>query len=262
MSSPAATEGLPIPPVRDVSIDRPLRWLLLGWRDFTHVMFASALHGLIFALFGLALLAFAWGRFYLLSGAFSGFLLVAPVLVTGLYELSRLLARGERPGLREVFAAWRRGTRPLVWFGLILMLAGTLWVLLSSVLIALFVKVPIGDLESFVRNVVLSPDSYLFEAWLLLGGLLAALTFAATVVSAPLMLDRDVDLITAVLTSVNAVSANPLAMAIWATIIMFATALGMATMLIGLVLVIPVLGHASWHAYVDLVDASALPARR
>lgn len=250
-----------LPPVRVVEISRPVHWLVLGWRDFTRVPLPSAFHGLMAALGGLAILALGWGHFHLLSGAFSGFLLVAPVLATGLYELSRRLARGEQPTLRHVVSAWMRGTRPLVWFGLMLMLAGTVWVLVSVVLIALFVKAPITGMESFVRHVVLSEGSHLFEAWIALGGVVAALVFAAAVVSAPLMLDRDVDLVTAMLTSIKAVGANPIAMALWATLIMVLSLLGMATMLLGLVLVIPVLGHASWHAYVDLVDAASLPPR-
>jgi uncharacterized membrane protein len=94
------------------------------------------------------------------------------------------------------------------------------------------------------------------------GGVVAALVFAASAVSMPLLLDRDVDMLTAILTSVQAVGANPVVMAWWAVLIMIGTTLGIATLLLGLVVVVPVLGHATWHAYVDLVDASGLPPRR
>ena len=250
-------------PVRIVSVGRPLRWLARGWRDFTRVPAPSALHGLVVAASGIVILFVTLRHWYLLPGAFSGFVLIGPILATGLYELSRRLAAGvERPTFAHVVRAWARGTRPLVWLGLLLVLAATAWVLISAVLIALFVKAPITGLEDFLRHVVLSQSSNLFFVWVTLGGFGAALVFAATVVSAPLLLDRDVDFTTALMTSIRAVGANPVAMGVWATIIMAATALSMATLMIGFVVAIPVIGHATWHAYRDVVDADALPFRQ
>jgi uncharacterized membrane protein len=260
--SDEAAAAPPLPAARSVPLGRPLRWLRLGWRDFTRVPLPSALHGFLMAAFGLALLALAHDHAYLLAGAFSGFLLVAPILVTGLYELSRALARGEPADLSAVIAAWRSGSAPLIAFGLTLAVIGTFWVLLSAVLIALLAPAQVTDVESFVRHVLLARDSNLFLVWLLAGGLLAAVVFAGTVVAVPLLLDRDIGLAEAVVTSVQVVAENPLPMALWATLIMLITGLGMATLLLGLVLAIPVLGHASWHAYADLVDTGALPPRR
>ncbi len=259
--SDPAEAGLTLPPVRDVPVAAPFGWLARGWRDFTRTPGASLLHGLIVALGGLAILAVTARFWYLLPGAVSGFLLVGPILATGLYELSRRLERGERAALREAAGAWRRGTRPLVWLGLILVLAGTAWVLVSAVLFALFVKSPITGLESVVRHVILSEGSNLFPVWITLGGIGAALVFAVTVVSAPLLLDRDVDMLSALLTSVRAVGENPLAMALWASLIMVATGVSLATFMLGFVVAIPVIGHATWHAYRDVVDASGLPPR-
>jgi uncharacterized membrane protein len=113
----------------------------------------------------------------------------------------------------------------------------------------------------FVHHVMLAPDSWLFELWLALGGVMAAPMFASSVVSMPLLLDRRVSLVQAVLTSWQVVLANPVPMALWAAIIMGFTLLGLGSLLLGLVFVIPMLGHASWHAYRALVDASAFPAR-
>lgn len=253
--------GLALAPVRNVPVSAPLRWLALGWRDFTRATGASLAHGVLVALGGLAILAVTARFWYLLPGAVSGFLLVGPILATGLYELSRRLERGERATLADAAAAWRRGTRPLVWLGLILVLAGTLWVLVSAVLFALFVKAPITGIDSVLRHVILSEGSNLFPVWITLGGIGAALVFAVTVVSAPLLLDRDVDMLSALATSVRAVGENPVAMALWATIIMIATGLSLATAMLGFVIAIPVIGHATWHAYRDVVDASRLPPR-
>jgi uncharacterized membrane protein len=259
-AAPSA-DGLTPAPVRRVPLGAPFGWLARGWRDFVRAPGASLFHGVIVALGGLVIVAVTARFWYLLPGAVSGFLLVGPIVATGLYELSRRLERGERATLAEAAGAWRRGTRPLVWLGLILVLAGTLWVLVSAVLFALFVKAPITGLESVMRHVILSEGSNLFPVWITLGGIGAALVFAVTVVSAPLLLDRDVDMLSALLTSVRAVGENPFAMALWATLIMVATGLSLATFMLGFVVAIPVIGHATWHAYRDVVDASGLPPR-
>jgi uncharacterized membrane protein len=260
-SSPPAAAGPTLLPVRRVPALRPFSWLRQGWIDVTRTPWPSLLHGLLVAAGGLVLLAVSGGHWSLLSGAFSGFVLVAPILATGLYELSRLTARGERPGLADVVTAWRRGTRPLVWLGALLFAAGTLWVLVSAGLFALFVKTPITDPRSFLRYAAAAQGDFLFMLWLILGGLGAAIVFAATAVSPPLLLGRVIDLKSALLTSVRAVGENPVAMVIWASVIMLATAASMATLMAGFVVAIPVLGHASWHAYRDLVDTSSLPLR-
>jgi uncharacterized membrane protein len=258
--SPLAA-GITLLPVRRVPASRPLQWLRLGWRDLTRTPWPSLLHGLLVAAGGLGMLAISRGHWALASGAFSGFVLVGPILATGLYELSRLQARGERPTLADAITAWRRGTRPLVWLGVWLGVAGTLWVLVSAGLFALFVKAPITGLASFLRYATSTQGDLLFLLWLILGGLGAAIVFAATVVSPPLLLGRVIGLRSALLTSIRAVGENPLVMAVWALIIMVATALSMATLMAGFIIVIPVLGHATWHAYRDLVDASSLPLR-
>jgi uncharacterized membrane protein len=120
---------------------------------------------------------------------------------------------------------------------------------------------PINTPLDFVRHVVLAENGWLFEMWLALGGVMAAPLFASSVVSMPLLLDRRVTLMQAVLTSWQTVLVNPAPMALWSALIMGFTLLGLGSLLLGLIPVIPMLGHASWHAYRDLVDASSLPVR-
>jgi uncharacterized membrane protein len=259
MPSTAPPAGLP--PVHHVGIDAPLRWLAAGWRDFARAPLAGLAHGAAVAAWGWIVLALAHPAWWLAPGAFSGFVVLGPILATGLYEISRLLARGERPGLRDAVAAWRRGTAPLVRLGLVLAAAGSAWVLLSAALFALFVGTPLATPLDFVRYAAVGQGDWLFALWAVAGGLLAAVVFAATVVSPPLLLGRVIGLKAALLTSVRAAGDNPAPLALWAALIMLATALSLATAMLGFLVTIPVIGHASWHAYRDLVDASALPLR-
>jgi uncharacterized membrane protein len=113
----------------------------------------------------------------------------------------------------------------------------------------------------FIHHVVLSRDSYLFELWLLMGGLMAAPVFASSVVSMPLLLDRKLNTLQAVLTSWKVVLTHPLPMVLWAFLIMGLSMLGILFVFAGLVVVVPLLGHASWHAYRDLVDTRGVPER-
>ena len=143
----------------------------------------------------------------------------------------------------------------------LLALAATGWVLTSAAFITLLTPVPVNTPMDFMRHVVLANDGWLFELWLGLGSLLAAPIFASSVIAMPLLLDRRASLRVAVLTSWQVVVANPLPMAFWAALILGFTLLGLGSLLLGLVFVMPMLGHASWHAYRDLVDASSLPLR-
>lgn len=264
-SLPRATPGrhsVNAPGVRAVPLLRPLQWLRRGAADLLRCPLPGLLHGLAVAAFGAALLLLARDRFWLLAGAFSGFLLLAPVLATGLYAVSRELEQGQRPSLRTALRVWRPRDPRLVVFGLLLALAGTGWVLTSAALITRFAAAAVNSPADFLHLVVLARSGHLFEAWLLLGGALAAPVFASSVVALPLLLDRPLGVWNAVLTSVRATLVNPGAMALWATLILALTLMSMlATAMLGLVFVLPWLAHASWHAYRDLVAPDAAGAR-
>lgn len=242
--------------VREIPLSRPLAWLARGAADLRRQPLPGLLHGAVVALFAALLLMLARQQFWLLAGAFSGFLLVAPVVVTGLYAISRALERGEPAGLATAARAWRPGDGRLVLFGLLLALAGTGWVLTSASLITGFAPAPVRNPDDFLRIVVLDGESFLFETWLALGGVLAAPVFASSVVAIPLLLDRKISVFAAVLTSWRVVLAHPAPLALWAALLIGLTLLGMATLLLGLIVVVPWLAHASWHAYRDLVPSA------
>ena len=231
----------------------PLRWLAAGWADLRRNPVPGLVHGALITAFGALLLLLARDRFWLLAGAFSGFLIVAPILATGLYAVSREQAQGRHMGLADVLALWRSGDGRLVRFGLLLGLAGTGWVLTSAGLITLGSPTPIEKPMDFLRFVVLAPQLGLFEVWLLQGALLATPVFASTVVALPMLVDQPVPVHTAVGASWRAVAAHPLVLVLWALLIALLVALGMALALLGLVVAIPVIAHASWHAHRDLL---------
>lgn len=269
---PQASRGrLNLPGVLPVEGKQALYWLYLGLKDICHSPWLSLAHGLVMAVCGGLITWLAHDRFWLLAGAVSGFLVVAPVLATSLYAMSRAIERQEAVNLRLLVKTWTQwqtlqNNEPvsywcLVRFGLLLGLAGTGWVLTSSALITLLAPVPIHTPMDFIRHVVLSPDGYLFEAWLMLGGLMAAPVFASSVVSMPLLLDRKMNTLQAVLTSWKVVLTHPVPMALWAFLIMGLSLLGILSLFIGLIVIVPMLGHASWHAYKDLVDTRAIPER-
>jgi uncharacterized membrane protein len=250
----------PTPPASNaepVTFTSPLRWLALGWADLRRNPVPGLLHGLLLALFGWLLLWAARDRFWLLAGAFSGFLIVAPILATGLYHVSRACSSGARVGMGEVISLWRSGDRRLVIFGLLLGLAGTGWVLTSAGLITLWSPVPIQKPADFLRHVVLVRDIGLFEVWLLLGALLAAPVFASTVVALPMLVDTAVPVTAAVGASWRAVANHPGPMVAWAVVIAVLVGLAMVTALIGLVVILPLIAHASWHAYCDLTQRAS-----
>jgi uncharacterized membrane protein len=260
-----------LPEIRAIALDQPLQWLVLGWKDMARSPALSLGHGVLLAVWGGLLTWLAHDQFWLLAGSISGFLVIAPVLATSLYAMSRAMERGEVVNFQLLVTTWTQWQLKLrqqpdsywslIRFGLLLGMAATGWVLTSSALITLLAPVPVHTPMDFVRHVVLSQDNYLFELWLALGGLMAAPMFASSVVSMPLLLDRRVSVLQAVLTSWKTVLTHPIEMAIWAFLIMGFSLLGIFSLFIGLVFVVPMLGHASWHAYRDLVDTTNLPER-
>lgn len=244
------------PPITDPGLGAPMRWLARGWADLRAQPVPGLLHGLLITVFGWLLLWLARDRFWLLAGAFSGFLIVAPIIATGLYQISRSQAQGQQASTGEVLALWRSRDRRLVRFGCLLALAGTGWVLTSAGLITLLSDAPVERPADFLRHVVLVPEIGLFEIWLLMGALLAAPVFASSVMAIPMLVDTSVPVSMAVAESWRTVASQPLLMALWAAVLALLSGVGMLTGLLGLIVIIPWLAHASWHAYIELTARS------
>jgi uncharacterized membrane protein len=249
-----------LPPIRKAPPATVLRWVRLGWQDMRRAGWPSLLHGLIVTIASLVIVEITLLFWPLLPGAVSGFLFVGPILATGLYALSKKLESGQRPRVKDAVDSWRRGCRCLYVFGLLLVVVATLWVGLTKLIFYFFVEAEIERPLDFLYYVVLQGNDTFME-WTILAGLVIALMFSLTVVSVQLLVDRDVTTKLALITSLRAVSENPVTMFAWALFLLLATTLSIATFMLGFLILYPLMGHASWHVYRELVDASELPKR-
>lgn len=243
------------PQVRSVHIGRPFAWLQAGWRDLRANPIASLAYGLLFAIAGDLITIFAWRNGQLFIVATSGFFLLAPLLAGGLYEISRRLEIEQSSTFLVSLAGGRRNAAELGMLGVLLAAIGFAWDRISALLFALLAPDIAPDLLALLAEIHLSTDHRdLLLIWILIGGTIALFVFAITVVSVPLLLDRPADFGTAMLTSLRAVDRNLLVMVLWGAIIVTLTAIGFLTFFFGLIFLMPLIGHASWHAYRDLVE--------
>ena len=243
--------------IREVPFDAPYSWLAAGWRDMWRVPQVSLAYGAIFAVAGLVLAVGLTqvGLQSLILVLAGGFILVGPMLAAGLYQTSRRLEKGEPVSLASTLRAGFYGGGQLAHMGLLLMLIYLAWVEIALLLFMLFLgPQPMPPLEAFVPTLLLTPRGLgLLIVGTGVGMALAATVFAVSAIGVPLLMVERVDVVTAALTSISACRKNPKAMALWAALIAGAMLLGFVTLFFGLVIMFPLIGHATWHAFRDLV---------
>ncbi|MBS1145264.1 MAG: integral rane protein [Proteobacteria bacterium] len=248
-------QGMTLPRIRHIAADRPLHWLRAGWRDVKANPLPSLAYGLLFGLGGDLIILALLESPHLLTVSISGFFLVAPLLAAGLYELSRRTEAGEKILFIDSIKCFARNGQSLAFFGLILALIMLMWERFSAVAFALIGATSAPMASAYLNEIIFDGQHLAFAAtWFALGGVLALFVFAMAVVSVPLMLDRDADVVTAIMTSLRAFARNTGPLLVWAALLVTLTLLGFATLLFGLVVIMPILGHASWHAYRELVE--------
>lgn len=244
------------PEIRQVGLEAPAAWLRAGWNDLRQAGGASLFYGTCFALGGwLTQLVFAHA-YALFAGLVTGFLLVAPFLAMGLYDLSRRIERGETPSLAATLTAWRPNLANVGVLAAVLAVVLLVWARASMVIFALFFDA--AGLPSFadvVHAIIAFEQPDFAVVYFMVGGFFALFVFAISVVAVPLMLDRGTDAVTSAIASIGACARNPGPMLLWAASIAVLVAIGMATQFLGLIVIMPLLGHATWHAYRDLVAA-------
>jgi uncharacterized membrane protein len=259
MNDAVSVDSRPSAAIRHVELDRPWRWLAAGWRDLVAAPATSLTFGVVFALAGYAITAglFAAGVFYLVLPMTAGFLIMGPFAATGFYEISRQRQAGGRAPLRDVFLAWRRNPSQIALMGVALLLILIFWARIAAMIFMLYYGIGnVPSVDKLLVETFLQPSSIPFLIFgTAVGGVLAAATFAISAVSIPLLLDRtEANVMEAIVTSVRAVLTNPWTMALWGLLIVVFTAAGLVTLYLGLVVVLPLIGHATWHAYKELVQ--------
>jgi uncharacterized membrane protein len=238
--------------VNRVASEQPFYWLGLGWRDFIAGPAASICYGLLFVIIGLILTLGLWraGATYLVVPLASGFMLLGPALTLGFHAISRDLERGERPSLVRALLAWRTNMWPMLHAGLAMLCLFLLWIRLAQLIFALTFPRDGMDAQSLLNASVFTIDGLVFTALsVALGAIVAALVFCGGAFALPMLLDRRVSMHEALGTSFTAVMINLPTMVVWAAILVVLTAAGMAMCFIGLVVTLPLAGHAAWHAY-------------
>lgn len=250
----ASPEIVRAPRVRTVGAGAPLRWLARGWDDFRATGFRGAFYGAVFALMGTLISIVYATRWQLTMGLTAGFFLVGPFVCTGIYELSRRRERGEPMGLGPTLTCWRRNLGGIAFFAAILTFAMIVWARVSVVIFALFSTTDFPTVQGMVRQIVDLSNLEFLMVWAGAGFVFATLVFSISVVSIPLMLDRRADTMMAIFSSVRALFTNPGPIYLWAALIVLCIGASLVFWFGLLIVAAPLIGHATWHAYRDLVE--------
>ncbi|WP_372622846.1 DUF2189 domain-containing protein [Falsiroseomonas sp.] len=243
--------------IRLVSKDRPWKWVEAGWRDLMAAPHIGFFYGgaVVAAGWALVLLLIAVDAMWAVLPAVAGFFLVAPLLGAGLYETSRRRELGEPISLPIAFMAFRRNAPQLTLMGAVLLIINLFWVRMAGLLFMVFFGLGFSPSIEQLPLALLRSDQLLpfLVVGTGVGFVLASIAFAVSAVSIPMIVDRDISAIEAVVVSIRATLDNWRAMAFWAGLIVVFTAMALVPFFLGLALVLPLIGHATWHAYRDLV---------
>ncbi len=252
MAEDSGTDNSPPITLRRLRYGQPLHWLVLGWRDFIRAPGIGLFYGGCFMVMGWALLAaFQHAPAYTLALS-AGFLLMGPFMCLGLYRVSQRLENGEKPDFGDSLLAWDTRTAQLGIFGFVLLVLEMLWGRATLVVFAVsFDGMP--DFKGSLLALLDVENLAFIVAWLAVGAVFAALIYAVSVVSIPMILHRQTDAITAGLTSMRLVLTQTGVMLWWALLIAGLVFAALLPWFLGLLLVGPVVGHASWHAYREAV---------
>jgi len=242
-----------VAPCRTLSPWAPFRWLRLGLSDLMHAPRQSLAYGLVVALLIGIVCLLAWfrGSQWFMFAMLGGFVFLAPLTCIGLYAISAQLERGQEPEMaRSIRAAFKRHFGNEMIFALALLVIFLVWAR-AAVMVSVFFPTE-GDIT--VRQWI----NYLgFGS--MIGAIFAAVTFSASAFSLPMIMHRDVDSITAIVTSINAVLRNKFAMMIWLALVVLLLLIGVVTAFVGLVAIVPIIGYAAWHGYLETIDAEQFP---
>lgn len=245
--------------IRQIRADNVWKWLGAGWQDLWVRPGISLGYGLLVTLLSYALVACLYyvDAIWLLLPLASAFMFGGPLIAVGLYEMSRRYQRGERSfRRREIFTTVRRAPLQLCYMGLILMLFALLWIRIATLLFALFFGASMPPVADIFASLFLTAQGVVFlSVGTAIGAGLAFVAYAISVISIPMIVDREVDALTATIASLSAIRDNFVPLILWGWLIALLTALGIAVLFAGLIVVFPLIGHATWYCYRDIVGS-------
>ena len=236
-------------PSRQLEWSAPFRWLALGWQDYKATWKLSMAYGAFFALAGIAITSFLWfvgTKITIFSFGFL-FVLLGPIFAFGLYDVSKELQAGNRPCLKHSLFQMRKNASCQWVYACVLIVIGLVWMRAASIIHVFYPTSATPTVEELASFLMIGT---------LTGTFFSGLVFGTGAFSLPMMMDRECDSITAVLTSLKAVMENTGVSVLWAVMILGLIMLGFATAFIGLILVLPLIGYATFHAYQDTVVKS------
>lgn len=239
--------------VNKVGVFTPFTWVKKGASDLLKCQFSSLFYGVAFALMGWTVAFFYGVAYWFTLTAMGAFMLLGPLLAIGLYALSRQVERGEEPHLRPTLSCWRDNISNFSIFALVIGVVTLIWARASLVVFAVLYDTGMPTADQFVNELMSFTNIEFVVSYLIVGALFAGFIFAISVVAVPLMFDQGKDAISAMLISLSVVARNPLVMLIWAALLVVLIGTGFATGFLALIYTAPIAGHATWHAYRDLL---------
>jgi len=251
--TPRPPDELPLAaPCRELRPGAPLNWLRKGWQDIKSAPRQSLTYGFVLVLLSylVSLVTWIWGNLGFYLGLVTGFVFVGPWLALTLYAISRRLEMGRGVSLRRSLADAGQSLTGGLFFAAILVVVLLVWARAANTLYIFFPSIHDPGWRDLIVFLAIGST---------VGLLFCAVVFAVSAFSLPMLMDRRCDAITAVVTSVNAVLRNKPAMLVWATIIVISVVLGALTAWLAFAVLMPLLGHATWHAYRETIDSSEWP---
>jgi uncharacterized membrane protein len=241
------------PTIRAISGDDISDSIRDGIADFAAYPALGLFFGAVYALGGMliTLLALRYELVWVVFPAIAGFILIGPFIAVGLYEISRRRAKGESFATSDILVSvYRQSGREIVILGAALLFALAVWLRIAGLIYALVFGAEIVTVDVLISEMVTTPQGLLFAVLgNAAGALIALFVFSISVVSFPMLVDRDVDFVTAIVTSLRVVIESPFPMIGWGILVVFVLAVAIMPFFIGLVVALPILGHSTWHLY-------------
>jgi uncharacterized membrane protein len=237
-------------PARYLELAAPFRWLALGWQDLVRAWRLSLAYGAALVLFGYLITWLAWngGNVVILFTLGTAFILAGPMLAFGLYSISNQLSQGLKPQFGYCIRVQRKHLRNEMLFAMVILVVLLIWARAASMVHVFFPMDGDVGLTEWLEFLAVGSA---------VGAIFAGFVFTVSAFSLPLMLDRGTDAVTGAMTSFAAVMKNKVVLLLWGVLIVSLVLLGFATAYLGLVVVLPWIGHATWHAYKDTIEQPA-----